>query len=495
MLEKAITNTKKTTNYKDLTTQLQDKLSELQLEIRDKKVPVLVVFEGWGASGKGTFIADMIKMLDPRFFDVFVTVSATELEKRYPLMKRFWNMTPERGTISILDRSWYQELALSKLEEDISDEEYKNRMKSVNTFERQLTDDGCLIIKFFLQISQQEQKRRFSKLREDQDTSWKVTDIDKKRNKNYKSYYNQIDDMIEKTNTSYAPWKIIDTTDKQFTRFEIFNILVSQITNAVKNSVSSNEVVKNNFKLVDQPCLLDIKLSDKVIEPNKYFDKLKKSQKELSKLQDKIYRKKIPVVIAFEGWDAAGKGGAIKRITTALDPRGYEAIPIAAPSKTELAHHYLWRFWNKIPKTGHIAIFDRTWYGRVMVEKLENLTPNKRVEMAYNEINEFEKELSDAGVVVIKFWLQIDKDEQLKRFNDRQNNEAKRWKITDEDWRNREKWDDYEVEINKMLKLTSTDFAPWHVIESNSKLFARLKILDTINDVLSKEIKNRKNKK
>ncbi len=496
VLEKAIVNKNKNFNYKELTKELQDNLSELQLKIKDKQLPVAVIFEGWGASGKGSFIAEMIKMLDPRFFNVYVTMPATETEKRYPLMKRFWEMTPEKGIISIMDRSWHQELAISKIEDDITSEEYERRIKSVNTFERQLVDDGCLVIKLFLHISKQEQKKRFSKLRDDDDTRWRVTVLDKKRNKNYDVYYKQFDDMLEKTNTNYAPWRVIDTTDKQFTKFQIFNILVSQINSAINMSLDENKIIMDNsFKLVEQPLLKDILLDNKTLQPTKYFDQLKKAQKELAKLHDKIYRRKIPVIIAFEGWDAAGKGGAIKRISTALDPRGYEAIPISAPDKTELNHHYLWRFWRHIPKTGHISIFDRTWYGRVMVEKIEKFTPEYRCNMAYNEINEFEKELTDSGAVIIKFWLQIDKEEQLKRFEERQNNPAKSWKITDEDWRNREKWDQYETAVNDMIRLTSTEFAPWHIIESNNKMFARIKIMNIIIDVLNNEIKQQKSKK
>lgn len=195
------------------------------------------------------------------------------------------------------------------------------------------------------------------------------------------------------------------------------------------------------------------------------------------------------VVIAYEGWDAAGKGGNIKRLTEALDPRGYEVHPIASPEPYAKARHYLWRFWTRLPKDGHIAIFDRTWYGRVMVERLEGFCSENDWQRAYNEINEFERELTDWGAVVIKFWVQIDKQTQLLRFNERQNDPAKQWKITEEDWRNREKWDVYETAVNEMLQKTSTANAPWHILESVDKKYARIKALQITADTLEKALR------
>ena len=494
MLENALVNKNKSIDYKEMTEQLENNLSQLQQKIRAEKLPVIIIMEGWGASGKGMLIADMIKRLDPRFFKVHSTMPATDAEKRYPMMKRFWANLPEYGAMSIMDRSWYQELAIAKIEEDISDSEYKRRIRSVNNFERQLTDDGYLIIKFFLHISRSEQKKRFLKLKEDDSTKWRVTERDKKRNKNYDVYYKQFDDMLAKTNTPYSQWKIIDTTDRRFTKFQMFNILVSQITNAVNAGSKPTQIpvpVHELCKMESVPKLSEVVLTNKDLQPSKYFDELKKAQKELAKIHGKIYKKKIPVVIIFEGWDAAGKGGTIKRICSALDPRGYEAVPIAAPDKHELNRHYLWRFWNAMPKTGHITLFDRSWYGRVMVERVEKLTSEERCAMAYREINEFEQELTECGIVILKFWLQIDKDEQLRRFNERQNTPEKQWKITEEDWRNREKWDMYEPAINEMLEKTSTADAPWNIIEANSKMYARIKTMKIIIDRLNDEIKKK----
>lgn len=492
MLENALTNTNDNSDLKEKTVQLRQTFAELQLKIRENKLPVIIIFEGWSASGKGSLIGDLIKHLDPRFFKVYSTLPADSAQMRYPMMKRFWANIPEYGKMAVMDRSWYQELAVACMEEDISDKEYARRVKTVNEFERQLRNDGYLIIKFFLQISKEEQKRRFDKLRESSETKWRVTERDKRRHKLYDEYYKAFDDMLTRTDTPQAHWTVIDTTDKTFAKYQMFSTVANRITSAL-DSPKVTFTSDKQYKLLPMPKLSDISLENKTLSDEAYAEQLKKCQKELSKLHSRLYQAKIPMIIAFEGWDAAGKGGAIKRLSSALDPRGYEAIPIAAPDKTELAHHYLWRFWNNIPKTGHIAIFDRTWYGRVMVEKLEGFTPAERCAQAYDEINGFEKELSDSGFIIVKFWIQIDKDEQLRRFTERQNTPAKQWKITDEDWRNREKWEQYEAAVNEMLAKTSSAYAPWNVIEANDKKYARIKVLQTVIAAVKSRLKDDKN--
>ena len=479
MLENALKNRNSHIDYKEKARALRERLSVLQLKIRDARLPVIIVFEGWGASGKGSMIAEVIKYLDPRFFKVSSTMPASEEERRYPMMKRFWDSIPEYGKISVLDRSWYRELALARMEEGISKDEYKRRISSVGGFERMLSDDGYLIIKFFLHISKSEQKKRFDKLRDNEETDWRYSETDKKRHKHYDEYYDAFDDMLERTDLPCSPWNVIDTEDKAYSRFKVLEIITDKINEALEGKAPKAQSAVE-YPLLCMSRLGDIPLSGKIVSPEEYPERLKAAQKELSKLHNRLYMKKIPMLICFEGWDAAGKGGAIKRIASALDPRGYEAVPVSAPDKTELNHHYLWRFWKHVPKSGHIAIFDRTWYGRVMVEKIEGFTPVSRCNEAFAEINEFERELTDSGAIVLKFWLQIDKDEQLRRFTDRQNTPEKQWKITDEDWRNREKWELYEKAVDEMIEKTSTAYAPWTVVAANDKLYARLKVLETV---------------
>ncbi|MBR1752531.1 MAG: polyphosphate:AMP phosphotransferase [Ruminococcus sp.] len=493
MLKNALTPTNGV-DYKQKAKELSGALCDLQIRMKDKKLPVIVLFEGWGASGKGTLIANTIKLLDPRFFKVTSTVTATAEERRYPFMKRYFEGIPEYGKLSVMDRSWYRELAAAKIEEDIPVDEYDRRLESIRIFERQLTDDGYLIIKLFLDIPKEEQKKRYDKLSKSGSTKWRVTDKDIFQHKHFDKYAKAFDNMLASTSFEFAPWYVIDAQDKQFARYTLFEILVGQISAALGREAvfSTPKDVRHIFDLKPTPLLKEVELGGKTVEPEQYKQRLDELQSELSKLHGKLYKMKIPVILAFEGWDAAGKGGAIKRVGAALDPRGYEAIPTAAPDSYEKNHHYLWRFWRKIPKDGHIAIFDRTWYGRVMVERLEGFTPEERCAMAYREINEFERELSLSGVVVMKFWMQIDKDEQLRRFTDRQNTPEKQWKITDEDWRNREKWDSYETAIDEMIQKTSTVTAPWTIVEGNDKKYARLKVLETIVERLRDEVKKRK---
>ena len=281
------------------------------------------------------------------------------------------------------------------------------------------------------------------------------------------------------TNLANAPWYMIDAKERKWAELQILDIINQGIETALLNQGHATPILQNTFALKKIPKLSEVSL-DKKLTDEEYKEELDKLQKKLGRLHNELYQKKIPVIIGYEGWDAAGKGGNIKRITEALDARGYVVNPIASPEPHEKARHFLWRFWTRLPKSGHVAIFDRTWYGRVMVERLEGFCSENDWQRAYNEINEFEKELHDWGAIVIKFWVQIDKDTQLERFTLRQNTPEKRWKITDEDWRNRDKWDDYETAVDEMLEKTNTSFAPWHILESNDKKYARIKALKIV---------------
>ena len=455
-------------------------LSALQMKIKESKLPVMVIFEGWGAAGKGSVLGKIIKNIDPRFFRVSTMDKApSEEERRRPFLCRYLVEIPEAGKFQFFDTCWMEEVTQGVFSGNLSDEEYEERIHSINTIERQLTDNGYLIVKFFFHISRKEQKKRLAELKEGENTSWRVGEEDLWQNEHYSHCEEVFDKYLTDTNRSAAPWYIIDAKDKKWAELQILRYLNQAIDTALKNHSLAVPILQNTFRLKHQPLLKDIKLN-KSVSDERYKKDLKKLQDELQDLHNEIYHKKIPVIIAYEGWDAAGKGGNIKRITEALDPRGYVVNPIASPEPHEKARFYLWRFWNRLPKTGHIAIFDRTWYGRVMVERLEGFCSENDWQRAYNEINEFEKELSDWGAVVIKFWVQIDSDTQLARFTDRQNTPEKQWKITDEDWRNREKWDLYEVAINEMIQKTSTNFAPWYVLESVDKKYARIKALKIV---------------
>lgn len=472
----------------------RSKLSVLQMQIKEHGLPVLVLFEGWGTAGKGSVLGKVIKNIDPRFFKVATMDEPTEEERRKPFLYRYFVKIPENGKVEFLDSGWMDEVVKDVLHDKIGEKEYKKKIESVKRFERQLTDNGYLVMKFFFQISRKEQKKRIEVLKENKDTRWRVSGDEDWQNKHYDKCMHVFDRYLNDTNSPADPWYIVDAKNRKWAELQVLETLVSGIETALKNSNLAVPLLQNVFPLEKIPKLSEISL-DKELSEEEYKKELKNLQSKLSELHNRLYRRKIPVVIAYEGWDAAGKGGNIKRITEALDPRGFEVHPIASPLPNEKARHYLWRFWNRLPKTGHIAIFDRTWYGRVMVERLEGFCSENEWQRAYNEINEFEKELSDWGAVIIKFWVQIDKDTQLARFEERQNTPEKQWKITDEDWRNREKWDLYETAVNEMLKKTNTTYAPWHVLESNDKKYARIKALKIVIDAIEAALDNKTNKK
>ena len=475
----------------ELSARLEKARAELavrQMMVKEKNLPVLVVFDGWGAAGKGSVLGRVIKGMDPRFFKCETLTEPTSDETRRPFLYRYFVRIPKEGKFSFFDGSWMGEVTSEFLHGEISKKQYKEHITSIKRFERTLNDNGYLVVKFFFHIDEKTQKKRIKELESNTYTRWRVSENDKWQNKHYSKCFDVYDEYIEATNQFVAPWYFIDSTQKKWAELQVTEILVASIDTALKNAESkSAPLLQNTFPLRETPKLADISL-DKSLTDEEYKAELDKLQKRLGELHNELYHKKIPVIVAYEGWDAAGKGGNIKRIAAALDPRGYEVHPIASPEPAEKARHYLWRFWNRLPKDGHIAIFDRTWYGRVMVERLEGFCSENDWQRAYNEINEFEKELADWNAVVIKFWVQIDKDTQLARFTDRQNTPEKQWKITDEDWRNREKWDQYEAAVDEMLQKTNTKYAPWYVLESNDKKYARIKALKILIKAIEKKL-------
>lgn len=480
---------------KELMEKLDADLSRLQREAKACQIPVMIIFEGWGASGKGTLINRLIHPMDPRGFKVFTIQKENEEEAMRPFLWRFWTKTPAKGRMHLFDRSWYSRVLKDRMDQKVSKEQLMNAYGEIVSFEEQLSVDGTLIIKFFLHISKKEQKKRFEKLEASKESRWRVTEEDWKHNKQYDDYIIAYEDMLERTDTAFAPWTIVEATDREFAAVKILSTVVHRLEkrieeekNKVKDSsdqATQNTSVSDKFKT----SVLDGVDLSKSLTKEAYKKRLNELQSRLGLLHSELYRKRVPVVLAFEGWDAGGKGGAIKRLTENLDPRGYEVIPTASPNDIEKAHHYLWRFWNTMPKAGHIAIFDRTWYGRVMVERIEGFCSDAEWQRAYKEINQMEEHLHNAGAVVLKFWMHIDKDEQARRFEERAQNPEKQWKITDEDWRNREKWDLYEDAVNEMIVRTSTTYAPWIIVEGNSKYYARIKVLETVVNALEERLK------
>ena len=520
-----------TDTLKALRAEQGTRLMLLQQQVRAAKIPVIVLFEGWDASGKGSMIGELIRNLDPRGFKVFTLDVDDPAEERYPYMHRYWNVVPLYGNMAILDGSWYRGVADPEVRP--GHKELERRYGQIIDFEKQLADDGYVILKFFLHITRKEQKQRFEALEDSAETRWRVTKQDWKHNKEYDELLAAYDEMLERTDKPWAPWTAIHATDRRLVASQVYSVVISALDAALRQKeadaarrkdqdksakqakadakadaksdakseakpeakpaaaleLPTRETVarESGARLMAMPRLRDIDLKHEVAD-EQYRAELKDAQQRLGELHNRLYQKKMPVVLGFEGWDAAGKGGAIKRLTRALDPRGFEVVPTAAPSPVELNHQYLWRFWRALPKDGHITIFDRTWYGRVMVERIEGFARPDQWLRAYTEINQFERSLTEWGAVVLKFWLHIDPDEQLRRFTDRQQTPEKQWKITDEDWRNRDKWPQYEEAVDQMLSLTSSVDAPWIIVESNDKRYARLKVLESVITALEERL-------
>ena len=484
--------------YKEFIDGITPRLALLQRQCKEERIPIMVIFEGWSASGKGTLINKLILPLDPRGFKVLAISEETEADSFYPYLRKYWIETPAKGRIHIFDQSYYRGVTAKAINGTISQEELCNDYDDITEFERQLVDAGTVVIKFFLHISKKEQKKRFQRLEEKKATAWRVKKRDWKYNDQYDEIVPFFDEMIAQTDTDYAPWTIVEATDRRYATAKMLNTIVMRLQEQVEEvrekkrhkPVSEAHIGKESSRFM--PGILNNVDLTKDYTKKEYQEKIKELQRKLAILHSELLRRRIPVILAFEGWDAAGKGGAIKRLTQPLDPRGYEVIPISAPNDEERSHHYLWRFYKAIPKAGHIAIFDRTWYGRVLVERVEGFCEKQEYKRAYNEINRMEELLTKEGCVLLKFWLHIDKEEQEKRFVARQEDPDKQWKITDEDWRNRSKWDQYEKAVDEMILRTSTGNAPWIIVEANSKYYARIKVLESVVKAIEEAIKRKK---
>jgi polyphosphate:AMP phosphotransferase len=395
--------------------------------------------------------------------------------------------------MAVFDRSWYGRVLVERVEKLIKPEQWRSAYNEIAQFERMLTDDGMVVVKFWLHISEKEQKRRFKEIEKSKYDSWRVTKEDWEHHKQYGAYAQAAEEMVARTNTAYAPWTIVEATDKRYRLIKIFKTLADAMQTALNAKTGQAPAPKRAPRasvsvqaLKEMETILDKVDLTPTLKRKDYEEQLKEYQFRLRELEFKCFDERRPVIVGYEGWDAAGKGGNIRRVTEALDPRGYSVIPIAAPKGDDATHHYLWRFWRQLPKAGHLAIFDRTWYGRVLVERIEGFCSEAEWRRAYQEINEFELSLTNYGLILVKFWLHISKEEQLRRFKEREKIDYKQYKITEEDWRNREKWDAYRQAVVDMIQNTSTSYAPWTIVEANDKLFARIRALSTIVEAIEK---------
>lgn len=470
---------------------LMPQLRSLQNRCREANLPVVIVLEGWAAAGKGDIVKNGVDCLDPRGFRVHPIWPPTAQERQYPMLWRFWQKLPSQGAIAVFYHSWYTHLLEDRLFERADVATVPTLMRQVNAFERQLVDDGVAIAKFWIHLSKKELKRRLKKYAKDPYDAWRVRPEDWQQHKNYRAYSRYAEEMLTYTSTGPAPWTVVEGDCRRWAQVKVW----TQVATAMMAALDRRQIdypapalpVQTELSPVEPDRLQAVDLTQ-ALSGDAYRDRLRQAQVDLHELQFRIHEAQVPVLVLFEGWDAAGKGGAIRRLTATLDPRSYTVHAFAAPTDEENAHHYLWRFWRRIPPGGNIGIFDRSWYGRVLVERIEGFASDREWRRAYQEINEFEAQLTQAGYVLVKFWLHISPEEQLARFEARAADPFKQYKLTDEDWRNREQWDAYAVAVNQMVQRTHTPNAPWSLIAGNDKHYARVQILETVTAAIRQRL-------
>ena len=458
---------------------LRAELLAAQVDLfEQRKTPVLVLISGQDGAGKGETINVLYEWMDARFLSTLAFSQPSDEERERPPMWRFWRGLPPKGRVGIFAGSWYSDPIRERIEGKLSLRELDARAEQINRFEEMLVDEGALVLKFWFHLTKEGQKERLKALSSDTRTAWRVTQWNWDRLKTYDQLQDAARHLLRITNTAAAPWVVVEATDDRYRCMTVGQVLLK----AMQNKLAAKEIPRTPMAPMVRVDLdgrnilsaLDLTLA---LADKPYKDALAQWQGRLSELVRDARFQNRSLVCAFEGADAAGKGGAIRRITAALDARQYQVTPVAAPTQEEKAQPYLWRFWRDLPRHGHVAIFDRTWYGRVLVERVEGFCSEADWLRGYSEINDFEHELTEAGGIVVKFWLQISQAEQLKRFKEREQVEFKRFKITQEDWRNRDKWHDYQQAICDMVERTSTGEARWTLVEANDKNYARVKIL------------------
>jgi polyphosphate:AMP phosphotransferase len=451
--------------------------------------PVVIILAGVDGAGKGDTLNLLNEWMDPRH----ITTNALrpvgdDLAGRPPFW-RFWRAMPAKGRIAVFVGSWYTRPLLERVYNEIKTAKLDQHIDEILRFEQMLAEEGTLLLKFWLHLSKKSQKKRFKELSKHRSTAWRVTDTDWRHLEMYDKFQSTAEHILRATSTAEAPWLIVEGEDEHYRNLTIGKAIHDSIRRRLDEPAKARDVrAAPRLPSIDNVNVLDRLDLSQAVDKDTYKDELAELQGRLNRLSRHKRFEKLSVVCAFEGSDAAGKGGAIRRVTQALDARKYDVVPIAAPTDEEKARPYLWRFWRNLPERGRMTIFDRSWYGRVLVERVENYCNEADWMRAYGEINDFEAQLVKNKTVVVKFWLQISKDEQLARFKAREETPFKQHKITDEDWRNREKWDDYRSAVGDMIERTSTAEAPWTVVAANDKYFARLSVLRTLADALEEAI-------
>ena len=461
---------------------LREALLNGQFEIGEAgRGPILVLISGLEGGGRGDTANKLNEWMDPRFIRTHAFGPGAPEEEARPLAWRYWRALPPRGRVGIFMNAWYRQLVAAHVRRQVSDAQFDARLQEVRQFEQMLTDEGIVLLKFWIHLSRDAQKRRLHELESNPKTRWRVTAVDRAALRHYNKYHDKWEQMLRETSIGPAPWYVVEGADPNYRNLTVGKIVEEAMVrvNAGAKPAPRTVVAPASSVIGNVALIRRLDLTQKLDEKS-YDRELPKWQAKLARLTQRKRFRDRAMILAFEGSDAAGKGGAIRRVALSLDARQYVIVPIAAPSDEELAYPFLWRFWRQVPARGGITIFDRSWYGRVLVERVEGYCGVSDWMRAYDEINQFEEQLVRAGTIICKFWLQISKEEQLKRFALRQKTAFKRFKITKDDWRNRKKWAAYEQAVADMVDRTSTELAPWTLVEAEDKHFSRVKIVKSI---------------
>jgi AMP-polyphosphate phosphotransferase len=489
-------------DYEAEVAKLRWELLDAQRLLKSARFPLIVLFGGADGAGKSETVQLLNAWMDPRGIVNRAFEEPSEDERERPPFWRFWLALPPHGQVGLFMSAWYSAPLVSRVARQTTLAEFDAALDRIAEFEQTLAADGAVVLKFWLHVSRRDQKRRLQELSKDPLSRWRVTKTQWKQHRQYDRWSATAERLIQRTSFGHAPWFIIEAADERYKNLAV----ASEIRDALYRRLGSGAPdvpAKRRSRLTSserpaapaQPSglvsridrersVLDVLDMTPALSKSAFKKKLLEEQGRLHQLQRKAQKQGRSLILLFEGWDAAGKGGAIRRTVAALEPHCYRVIPVAAPTDEERAHHYLWRFWRHLSRAGRVTIFDRSWYGRVLVERVDNLATEVQWNRAYAEIRQFEEQLTDHGIVLVKYWLHITNDEQERRFNDRAKSPYKSWKLTDEDWRNREKWDLYELAVNDMVEHTSTHHAPWHLVPANDKNHARVEVLRAASDAI-----------
>lgn len=471
---------------------LRESLLDAQYDLfQDGRFAVIVLMDGMDGAGKGETVNLLNEWMDPRHIRVAAFAELSDEERERPPMWRYWRELPPKGKIGIFFGHWYTDPILDRVYRKSRPSQFVQSIEEIVRFERMLTDEGALLLKFWFHLSKEKQKKRLKALEKDPQTRWRVTETDWQHFKLYDKFREAGELALRQTGSASAPWIVVEGEDAPYRNLTVGRTLLAAMRERLDQKPA--KPAADRIPPIPPPIdnrhilgALDLKLK---LDRKRYADLREQYQGRLNLISRNPGFCKLSAILVFEGNDAAGKGGAIRRVVAALDARHHRIIPVASPTEEERAQPYLWRFWRHVPRQGRFALFDRSWYGRVLVERVEGLASEFDWARAYPEINDFEQQLADNGAIVIKFWLAISKEEQYRRFRERQKTAFKRFKITPEDWRNRKKWDAYEKAVCDMVDRTSTDIAPWTLVEANDKLYARAKVLRTICERLEAALK------